>query len=154
VTGSLTYIRYDAQPLLGFANRREGLQPAAAWNITPNWSVGGSVLFDLDRYLDQRDLFTTNYAQAFRAGGQELAGQTVYNRSDLLSVAQAGLALGYKDECTTFSINYAMTPRVAATGERGTDRTVLVRLELRTLGQASVAQALDRVSTSDGVTTR
>ena len=90
----------------------------------------------------------------FAKGGQALANTTVYNRADLVSIAQASLSLGYKDECTTFSINYAMTPRIAATGERETDRTVLVRLELRTLGQANLSQSLNTSSTADGLTTR
>ena len=154
VTGSLTYVYYRAQPTIGFSHRREGLQPAAAWNITPNWSVGGSVLFDLDRYLDQREEYTRTYLANLARGGQALANTTVYNRADLYSVAQAALSLGYRDECTTFSINYAMTPRTAATGERETDRTVLVRLELRTLGQASFSQRINTSTTSDGVSSR
>ncbi|NNM72607.1 LPS-assembly protein LptD [Enterovirga aerilata] len=153
ITGSLTYVRYKEQPALGYLHRREGLQPAAAWNITPNWSIGGSVLFDLDRYLDNRDTFFNAYAAALAQGGQALANTVVYNRGDPYTIAQAGLTLGYKDECTTFSINYAMTPRVAATGERETDRTVLVRLELRTLGQASFSQSLGS-TTTDGVSSR
>ena len=154
ITGSLTYVYYRAQPAIGYTHRREGLQPAAAWNITPNWSVGGSVLFDLDRYIDAREEYLRNYAANFARGGQVLANTTVYNRADLYTVAQAALSLGYRDECTTFSINYAMTPRTAATGERETDRTLLVRLELRSLGQASFAQSLGSASTSDGVSSR
>jgi LPS-assembly protein len=154
LSGSLTYVRYDRQPLLGYQNRREGLQPAAAFQLTPNWSVGGSVLFDLDRYLDNRDVFATTYLQNLSRGGQALANSTLYNKGDTYSVAQAGLSLGYKDECTTFSINYALTPRLAATGERESDRSVLVRLELRTLGQASFSQTLSAGSTSDGIATR
>ncbi|MGA0595745.1 LPS-assembly protein LptD [Enterovirga sp. CN4-39] len=154
ITGSLTYVYYRAQPLIGFLHRREGLQPAAAWNITPNWSIGGSVLFDLDRYIDAREDFLRTYQANFARGGQALANTTIYNRSDPFTIAQAGISLGYKDECTTFSINYAMTPRTAATGERETDRTVMVRLELRTLGQASFAQSLNTSNTSDGVASR
>ncbi len=154
LTTSLTYVRYDAQPLQGYQHRREGLQPGAAFQLTPNWSVGGSVLFDFDRYLEQRDIFTTQYLANLVKGGQALANTTIYNRSDPYSIAQAGLTLGYKDECTTLSINYALTPRLAATGERETDRTVLVRLELRTLGQAAFSQTLSAGSTSDGIATR
>ena len=154
LSGSLTYVRYEAQPLLGYTHRREGLQPAASFQLTPNWSVGGSVLFDLDRYLDSRDTFTQNYVNNLAKLGQAAANATVYNRSELWSITQTGISLGYKDECTTFSINYAITPRVAATGERETDRTVLVRLELRTLGQTALSQALNTNRTADGVSTR
>ena len=153
-SGSLTYVRYEAQPLLGFTHRREGLQPAASFQITPNWTVGGSVLFDLDRYLDARDTFIQNYTANFARGGAAAAAATAYNRTDPWSVSQTALSIGYRDECTTFTINYALTPRIAATGEREADRTVLVRLELRTLGQAALSQALNTNRTSDGISTR
>lgn len=154
LTTSLTYVRYTAQPLQGYAHRREGLQPAAALNVTPNWSVGGSVLFDLDRYLDQKDTFTATYNAYAAAFGQAAAAANLRYERDRYSIVQTGLSLGYKDECTTFSINYAMTPRVAVTGEREADKTVLVRLELRTLGQISTSQSLNSSTTSDGIASR
>ena len=155
VTSSLTYARYNAQPAQGYTHRREGLQPALALQITPHWSVGGSVLFDLDRYLDSRD----NYAAAFQVYASQLgaaaaAANVAYQKTDRFSIAQTGLTLGYKDEGTVFSVNYAMTPRLAATGERDTDKTVLVRLELRTLGQISTSQSLNSGSTADGIASR
>ena len=153
LTTSLTYVRYEAQPLLGYTHRREGLQPAAAFSLTPNWSIGGSVLLDLDRYLDNRDSYIAAYQANFAAGGQALANTTVYNRASLFTVSQAALSLSYRDECTTFSVGYAVTPRIAATGERDSDRTVLVRLELRTLGATSLSQSIAN-TTSDGVSTR
>lgn len=154
ITTSLTYARYEAQPLQGYAHRREGLQPAAAINVTPNWSVGGSVLLDLDRYLDQRDTFAATYQAYSAAFGQAAAAANTRYERDRYSVVQTGLSLGYKDECTTFSINYAMTPRIAVTGEREADKTVMVRLELRTLGQISTSQSLNSSTTSDGISSR
>ncbi|WP_375460146.1 LPS-assembly protein LptD [uncultured Enterovirga sp.] len=155
VVASLTYARYQAQPLQGFSHRREGLQPAASLQFTPNWSIGGSVLFDLDRYIDSRETYAVNYANYARDFGQAAAQANVsYRKSDPYTVAQTGLSLGYKDECTTFSINYAMTPRLATSGERESDRTVLVRLELRTLGQTSVSQNLTTASSADGIASR
>ena len=154
LTATLTYARYAAQPLIGFAHRREGLGPGATFSVTPNWSVSGSVLFELDRYLENRDTFAANYAQNLQNGGQALANTTVYRRGDLYSLASTGLSLGYRDECTTFSINYSMTPRLAATGERSDDRTVLVRLELRTLGQTGLSQNFSNSTTADGIATR
>jgi LPS-assembly protein len=55
------------------------------------------------------------------------------------------LGMGYIDECTTFSVNYTVTPRsVAATsGEKDRNHTVSLRLELRTLGEASFSQNID-----------
>ena len=46
------------------------------------------------------------------------------------------------DECTTFSFSYSMTPReVSGTyGEKDRNQTLLLSLELRTLGQATLRQ--------------
>ena len=156
IVASLTYGRYAAQPFSGYPHRREGLSPAASLELTPNWSVGGSVLFDLDRYIDSRDAFQTTYqayAAQFGAAAAAANANIFYRKTDTYYVAQTGLSLGYKDECTTFSINYAMTPRLASTGERDTDRTILVKLELRTLGQTSISQSLSN-TTADGISTR
>ncbi|WP_299563156.1 LPS-assembly protein LptD [Enterovirga sp.] len=155
VVASLTYARYEAQPLQGIPHRREGLQPAASLQLTPNWSIGGSVLFDLDRYLDTRDAYASSYTAYAAQFGQAAANANItYRKADLYTVAQTGLSLGYRDECTTFSINYAMTPRLATSGERESDRTVMVRLELRTLGQSSVSQNLATASSADGIASR
>jgi LPS-assembly protein len=107
MSGSLTYARYGAQPAIGFPNRREGLSPAASFQLSPNWSVGGSVVFDLDSYLDRRDAFASQYIANLAAGGQNAANWTFRGSRDRFTIAQSGLSLGYKDECTTFSINYA-----------------------------------------------
>ena len=154
ITASLTYARYQAQPLQGYPHRREGLQPAASFNFTPNWSVGGSVLFDLDRYLEARDLYAqtyTTYAAQYGAAAANTA--LVYKKTDPYTIAQTAFSLAYRDECTIFSVNYAVTPRVGASGERDTDRTILVRLELRTLGQTNVSQSFT-TTTADGIATR
>jgi LPS-assembly protein len=153
-TGTLTYARYDAQPELGVLHRREGLAPGASFALTPNWSVSGSVLFDLARYLDARDTYTTNYLNALATGGQAAADRIVYNRTSAYAVASTGLSVGYRDECTTFSLNYTMSPRLGATGQRESDQTVLVRLELRTLGQTALSQNLNGAATADGIGTR
>ncbi|WP_133772806.1 LPS-assembly protein LptD [Enterovirga rhinocerotis] len=143
IAASLTYARYEAQPQQGYLYRREGLRPAVAWDITPNWSIGGSVLFDLDRYLELRDTYAT------ALGG--LAA--IDKRTERWTVAQTNIGLTYRDECTTLSVNYLTSPRLAATGMRDTDRTVLVRLELRTLGQSNVSQSIS-TTTADGIATR
>jgi LPS-assembly protein len=59
------------------------------------------------------------------------------------------LGLGYIDECTTFSINYSVAPRDLAvtSGERDRNHTVLLRLELRTLGEVEFNQNLGGADT-------
>jgi LPS-assembly protein len=147
ISGSLTYARYAAQPEIGFDQRREGLLAAARWNVTPNWYVSGSVLLDLDRYLIARDLYAVQYA----------ANPTtaVYNRTQSPYVSSMSVGLGYIDECTTFSVNYSVSPRDTAvtSGEKDRNHTVLLRLELRTLGEVTFNQNLSS-SGEEGVAAR
>jgi LPS-assembly protein len=148
ISGSLTYARYAAQPEIGFDQRREGILAAARWNVTPNWYVSGSVLLDLDRYLIARDLYAAQYAVSPTAA--------VYNRTDAPYVSSMSVGLGYIDECTTFSVNYSVSPRDTAitSGERDRNHTVLLRLELRTLGEVTFNQNLSSSSGEEGVAAR
>jgi LPS-assembly protein len=47
-----------------------------------------------------------------------------------------------------------MSPRLGATGTRENDQTVLVRLELRTLGQTAISQNVSGTTSADGIATR
>lgn len=142
---SVTYARYEAQPDIGFPRRREGLLGSATWNLTPNWFVTGSVLLDLDRYLLARETYELQYAI-----NPETA---VYNRQDTAYVSSMSLGLGYVDECTTFSVKYIMTPRSITTnsGEKDRNHTVMLSLELRTLGEATVSQRINGSSSEEGI---
>jgi LPS-assembly protein len=146
LTATLTYARYEPQPALGLTHRQEGLAPGASFQLTPNWSVSGNVMFDLDKYLDNRDTFITAYTAN--------PATAVYKRGDLYSVTAAGLSVGYRDECTTFSVGYSMTPRLAATGETTSDKTFLVRLELRSLAQTAFSQTTAPTVSADGIASR
>ncbi|MCB8819831.1 LPS-assembly protein LptD [Microvirga rosea] len=145
-SASLTYARYAAQPEIGFDHRREGILTSGTWNLTPNWYVTGSLLLDLDRYLLARD----NYATAYAIN----PATAVYNRQNAAYVSSMSLGIGYVDECTTFSVSYSVSPRdVSVTsGEKDRNHTVLLRLELRTLGEVSFNQNLSGSDSSqDGV---
>ncbi|MEZ0171566.1 LPS-assembly protein LptD [Microvirga sp. TS319] len=127
VSTSLTYARYGKQPDIGFLNPREGFLGTATWNVTPNWRISGSVLLDLDRYLAE-------------------PVERAY-------VSSMSVGVGYIDECTTFSVRYIMRPRSLTTssGERDQNHTVMLSLELRTLGGASITQRIDGSSSEEGV---
>ncbi|MBM6594316.1 LPS-assembly protein LptD [Microvirga pudoricolor] len=143
VSASLTYARYEAQPDLGFPRRREGLLSSAQWNITPNWYVTGSVLLDLDRYLEARETFISNYL---------INPETAYYaRKNSTHVSSMSFGLGYMDECTTFTVRYSVTPTDIAisSGEKERNRTIMFTLELRTLGEVAVNQNLGNSTASE-----
>jgi LPS-assembly protein len=74
-------------------------------------------------------------------------------RRDSIKPTNLTLGFGYIDECTTFTVNYIMTPRELSgtSGEKDRNQTLLFSLELRTLGQASYRQRFegDDMNTSD-----
>lgn len=53
------YARYDPQPLIGFLDRREGIYQTATYKFQKNWSVTGSVRYDLDK--QDIDLYTVGF---------------------------------------------------------------------------------------------
>jgi LPS-assembly protein len=138
---TLVYARYEAQPELGYDKRREGLVGGATYGVTTNWSVSGSVLLDLDKYLDTR-------AEHLATG---LVAQ--YQRDITESITGVTLGVTYSDECTTLSVSYAMSPRQLANGTSESEKALMVRLDLRTLGQTNIKQNYGP-ETQDGIFTR
>ena len=143
VTGSLTtnivYARQDAQPDLGFVRRREGLAVSNTVSLPNNWYVSGSVLLDLDRYIYDRDLYAVSAPGTLPN----------YNRS-LFRPASLGVAIGYADECTKFSINYSRSIADNLGAAKTTSSTVLFKLELTHLGQLNYRQTINPGATADG----
>jgi LPS-assembly protein len=139
---SITYARYEPQPELGLDRRREGILAAANYSLTPNWFVTGSALVDLDRYQLARDAFAAEFLENPNA---------TYNRTKSWNVTGLSLGAGYTDECTTFSVTYSVTPRDFSSGTTESVKTLLFRLELRTLGEANLRSNLSGTSSQDGV---
>jgi LPS-assembly protein len=148
LSASVVYARYSAQPEIGLDRRREGVIGSAKWDLTPNWFVTGSVLLDLDRYLQARD----EYINAYIAS----PNTAVYNRQNSAYVSALTLGVGYIDECTTFTVSYSMSPRdiSVTSGEKNRNQTILFTLELRTLGQISGSQNIGTQASQEGVATR
>jgi LPS-assembly protein len=145
ISTSLIYGKYAPQPELGYENRREGLSSSTTVNVTPRWSVGAAFLFDFDRYLTSRQNYVANY-EYYLANLPFWPNMEapVYTRPSLWTPISTALSLQYVDECTTLAITYSRSPREIAlsNGEKDRIQTLLVRLELRTLGQAQLRQNL------------
>jgi LPS-assembly protein len=142
ISTSLLYASYAAQPELGYQRRREGIAASAQFSLNANWSLSGSVLLDLDRFLLNRSL--------------DPAPGSLYRSKDGISVSALSFGIGYIDECTVFSINYVVTPHdiSVTSGEREANQSLLFRLELRTLGQASYRQSIGPAIAEDGIADR
>jgi len=124
LSGSATYARFAPQPDVGYPNRREGLTGSARLQLSEHWFASGSVLFDLSRHLEER--------QRLPAG----------KKGNRFAVASTSIGLGYMDECTIFTVNYTSTPKDGVFGAKADNRSIMMRLELRTLGEIGVTQAL------------
>ncbi len=148
LTLSTFYSYYEAQPLLGFSHRREGVTASATYNITPNWFITGSALVDLTHYLDTRDLFADATASYL---ANPVGAAPVYQNPGRFYLSGMSLGGGYQDECTTVSLNYIVSPIATALGTRERNQTVLLRLELKTLGEADLRQNVGSVTTNDGI---
>jgi LPS-assembly protein len=129
----LQYADYQAQPLIGYTVRREGLSATSKYKIDANYFVNGNVIFDMSRHYYDAEL-----------GGN----------APVFFVAGLGLGAGYTDDCTTFSVNYtsAYQANQNGVGPPVRNQTILVQLELRTLGDTKVSSSLGNVKVQDGLT--
>lgn len=151
---SISYARFTRQPELGYTHRREGLSAAASYNISRNWFVNGSVTYDLARYLTARENFTSAYKDYLVQSTYNPAlSPPTYMRQGAFYPVIVGLGAGYTDECTTVSVNYSLAPQITATGTKDRVQTLLVRLELRTLGAVNVKPNIGPAATQDGIAT-
>jgi LPS-assembly protein len=150
LTTTVMYARYEAQPELGYDRRREGVLGSASYGLTSRWSLSGSVLVDLDKYLDAKSQFARDFNN-YLLNPQGAA--PIYKPEQVWQVTGTSVGVSYIDECTTLSITYAMTPRQLANGTTESDKTLLVKLDLRTLGETNFKQSFGP-QTQDGVVTR
>ena len=67
------------------------------------------------------------------------------------AVAALGVGGGYNDECTTFTVNYTSIYQDNGSGTFERNNTVLVSLQLRTLGDAKFAKSSIDTTTSSGL---
>lgn len=152
ITASIGYGRYEPQPELGIPRRREGLSLNGSLAITSNWRIRAGVLFDLDKYKYDREIFNAQYA-AYSRSPSTVALPSLPN-GGIFQTASTSLGLNYTDECTVFDISYSQSYADRQSGATQDTRTIMFKLELRTLGELSYSQNLNSSSTAgDGVST-
>lgn len=145
LTLNLQYANYASQPAIGFDMRRQGLTANGRYDLTKNYFLTGSVTFDMSRYL-------YNSLTAVPALNTTLTGANVIGAAPLFSIAALGLGAGYRDECTTLMVNYSSVYQAqASTGLPARNQTIMVSLQLRTLGDAKFNYGLGSVLLNDGV---
>ena len=62
-----------------------------------------------------------------------------------------GAGIGYADDCTNFSLNYLSYLNDPASGDRTRNQSVMLTLQLRTLGDVKARTSVGTTS-SDGIT--
>lgn len=138
LNAGLVFARYEAQPNLGYPFRRTGLGPNASLKLTDNWSVKGSVLFDLDRGLEERYKYQAGLINT-------------YSKSNTWTAANMSLGMTYQDECVVLDVVYTSSMKDKSSGTKRSDSAIMVRLELRTLGEVSFSQDVGGGTSSDGI---
>ena len=151
LTASVLYARYAPQPELGQVTRREGLSTSAQLKITPEWYVSASTAFDLTRYMKDDLRYKTDVATLVARGDKLLAASVPPPHNNPFAVASFSLGAGYRDECTTFGVTYSSSPADNTVGTKQNIQTILVKLELRSLGSANFTQHINSSATQDGL---
>jgi LPS-assembly protein len=132
LTGNVQYANYQAQPVLGYYVRREGLALSSRYKISDNYFAQGNITFDMSRQFYPSYLIGNTNPGAF-------------------AIAAFGVGGGYQDDCTTFSVNYSSIYQDNGNGALVRNQTVLLQLQLRTLGDAKLSQSFSTTSALDGV---
>ena len=138
LTGSIQFADYEAQPVIGYDVRREGLSLSSRYKITDHYFTQGSITFDMSRQFYPASLIGNSNPGPF-------------------AIAAAGVSVGYQDECTTLSVLYSSTYSDSTkygffgSTSLNRDQTVLLQLQLRTLGDLKVSQTFLNTTTLDGV---
>jgi LPS-assembly protein len=145
VSFQLQYANYASQPSIGFGVRRQGMSMSGRYDLTKNYFLNGTITFDMSRYLYNN--LTANPVLYTTYTGTNLTGA-----APVFSVAALGAGFGYHDECASLSINYSQLYQPQAyTGLPARNQSVMVSLQLRTLGEARFNYGLGSVLVNDGV---
>jgi LPS-assembly protein len=95
---SLMYGNYDAQPALGFLERRQGILGTTSVKVTQNWVVSGGARYDLEDgkfdqtriglgYIDDCFMMSLNYITDFSTSGNVENNHTVSLQMSLRTIS-------------------------------------------------------------------
>ncbi len=98
---SALYGNYDAQPELGFLNRREGVLSTAAFKLNENWVVSGAARYDINAskinqfrtgfgYIDDCFIMSLNYIADYNYNGNVTTNHSVVMQFSLRTLGGGG----------------------------------------------------------------
>ena len=102
---SALYGNYDAQPLLGFLTRREGILGSASVKLTPNWILQTAARYDIDAekfdqtrigigYVDDCLILGLNYITSYSYSGNPTADHRVMLQLSLRTLGETSFSTG------------------------------------------------------------
>ncbi len=120
--------------MIGYIYRREGLQFSARYDMIEHYFVSGRINFDLSRHYYDTTVLELSPAPVF-------------------SIASWGLGVGYQDDCTKLLLNYSnvISDNFGNPAVYTRNQTLLLTLDLRTLGDIKAPFALSPSQIQDGV---
>ncbi len=119
-SGAVDFANYQAQPVLGYYVPREGLSLSTRYQLTPHYFLQGNVTFDMTRQYYPVDLAGANVGP--------------------WAVAAEGVGAGYRDECTSFSVDYSSIYQDIGNGTIVRNQVLMVQLQLRSLGDTHYSE--------------
>ena len=127
-----SFADYEQQPLIGYNFRREGLQFDARWEFVEHYSVSGNINFDLSRHYYNGLLL---------------------EQAPVFFIAGFGTGIGYSDDCTKLMLNYTnvISDNYGYPASYQRNQTVMLTLDLRTVGDIRAPIALTPSQVQDGV---
>lgn len=108
---STIYARYDAQPVIGYPERREGIYQLAALKIHDNWTVFGGARYDMERerfdlatvglnYVDECFAATLNYTADYSNFTYTKPVHRIMLRMNLRTIGGTGFSTSIGSERT------------------------------------------------------
>lgn len=105
-TGSVLYGDYAAQPLIGFLDRRQGIQGSGQYKLDANWVLLGQALYDINDkkfaqtrlglgYIDDCLILAVNYITNYTYSGNVSNNHTVMLQLSLRTLGGTSVSQGF-----------------------------------------------------------